>query len=98
MPPLRRVSNCSPSARARTVTAHSLKAIGMFSWWGEGRDLLSVPGAHRERCNRSNRSLRLYELSRKSQNVAANQGILRADFVTRPVGSAYEYPYGWLIN
>src|SRR4051812_26885615 len=29
MPPLRRVSNCSPSASARTVTAHSLNAIGM---------------------------------------------------------------------
>ena len=28
-PPLRRVISCSPSARARTVTAHSLKAIGM---------------------------------------------------------------------
>src|SRR3954471_20333695 len=32
MPPLRRVSSCSPSARARTVTAHSLNAIGM--WMG----------------------------------------------------------------
>src|SRR3954469_13298824 len=29
MPPLRRVTSCSPSARARTVTAHSLKAIGI---------------------------------------------------------------------
>src|SRR3954454_5452648 len=29
MPPLRSVSSCSPSARARTVTAHSLKAIGI---------------------------------------------------------------------
>src|SRR5205085_6500696 len=29
MPPLRRVSSCSPSASARTVTAHSLKAIGI---------------------------------------------------------------------
>src|SRR5690349_24115103 len=29
MPPLRTVSNCSPSARAHTVTAHSLKAIGI---------------------------------------------------------------------
>src|ERR1043165_2671110 len=29
MPPLRRVSSCSPSARARTVTAHSLRAIGI---------------------------------------------------------------------
>src|SRR5665213_1163275 len=29
MPPLRSVMSCSPSARARTVTAHSLKAIGI---------------------------------------------------------------------
>src|SRR5215208_70990 len=29
MPPLRRVISCSPSARARTVTAHSLKAVGI---------------------------------------------------------------------
>src|SRR5665213_4547316 len=29
MPPLRRVTSCSPSASARTVTAHSLNAIGM---------------------------------------------------------------------
>ena len=29
MPPLRRVRSCSPSASARTVTAHSLKAIGI---------------------------------------------------------------------
>src|SRR3954452_2518021 len=29
MPPLRRVTSCSPSASARTVTAHSLKAIGI---------------------------------------------------------------------
>ena len=29
MPPLRRVSSCSPSASARTVTAHSLNATGM---------------------------------------------------------------------
>ena len=28
-PPLRRVTSCSPSASARTVTAHSLKAIGI---------------------------------------------------------------------
>src|SRR3954471_3911691 len=35
MPPLRRVTSCSPSARARTVTAHSLKAIGIRKG-GEG--------------------------------------------------------------
>src|SRR3954447_25655168 len=29
MPPLRSVMSCSPSARARTVTAHSLKAVGI---------------------------------------------------------------------
>src|SRR3954449_11487021 len=29
MPPLRSVTSCSPSASARTVTAHSLKAIGI---------------------------------------------------------------------
>jgi len=29
IPPLRRVRSCSPSASARTVTAHSLKAIGI---------------------------------------------------------------------
>src|SRR3954453_19870801 len=29
MPPLRSVISCSPSARARTVTAHSLKAVGI---------------------------------------------------------------------
>ena len=29
IPPLRSVISCSPSARARTVTAHSLKAIGI---------------------------------------------------------------------
>src|SRR6185312_284196 len=29
MPPLRSVRSCSPSASARTVTAHSLKAIGI---------------------------------------------------------------------
>src|SRR4029078_11255974 len=29
MPPFRKVSSCSPSARARTVTAHSLNATGM---------------------------------------------------------------------
>ena len=29
MPPLRRVMSCSPSASARTVTAHSLNAIGI---------------------------------------------------------------------
>src|SRR3954453_20407323 len=29
MPPLRRVTSCSPSASARTVTAHSLNAIGI---------------------------------------------------------------------
>src|SRR3954463_4342742 len=30
MPPLRSVRSCSPSASARTVTAHSLNAIGIF--------------------------------------------------------------------
>ena len=35
MPPLRRVTSCSPSASARTVTAHSLKAIGMAISDGE---------------------------------------------------------------
>src|SRR3954463_4800748 len=53
MPPLRRVTSCSPSARARTVTAHSLNAIGIgplervdrrsvycpVSSWGETYDL-----------------------------------------------------------
>src|SRR5690242_14779984 len=34
MPPFRRVRSCSPSASARTVTAHSLKAIGMESGGG----------------------------------------------------------------
>src|SRR4051794_33904289 len=29
MPPFLRVTSCSPSARARTVTAHSLKAVGI---------------------------------------------------------------------
>src|ERR1700753_1087118 len=36
MPPLRSVSSCSPSARARTVTAHSLKAIGIGDKGGGG--------------------------------------------------------------
>src|SRR5262245_4150919 len=47
MPPFRRATSCSPSASARTVTAHSLKAIGMRlesdrSWIrerGRGTDL-----------------------------------------------------------
>src|ERR1700684_1924714 len=48
MPPLRRVISCSPSARARTVTAHSLRAIGIFGrpeYEGscENRATLSVP-------------------------------------------------------
>ena len=30
IPPLRRATSCSPSASARTVTAHSFNAIGMF--------------------------------------------------------------------
>ena len=37
MPPFRRVSSCSPSASARTVTAHSLNATGI--------DLLTVADA-----------------------------------------------------
>ena len=38
IPPLRRVSSCSPSASARTVTAHSLKAIGMGDEYGGMRE------------------------------------------------------------
>src|SRR4051794_14672556 len=34
IPPFLRVRSCSPSASARTVTAHSLKAIGMESGGG----------------------------------------------------------------
>src|SRR5580692_11826613 len=36
MPPLRSVISCSPSASARTVTAHSFKAIGMANVRGRG--------------------------------------------------------------
>src|SRR3954451_4015920 len=46
MPPLRRVTSCSPSASARTVTAHSLKAIGI----GKGLDdggTSEIPGGVR---------------------------------------------------
>ena len=39
IPPLRRVTSCSPSASARTVTAHSLKAIGIRSQSGSERVL-----------------------------------------------------------
>src|SRR5881275_200099 len=37
MPPLRSVMSCSPSASARTVTAHSLKAIGIREGVGDLR-------------------------------------------------------------
>ena len=42
MPPLRRVTSCSPSASARTVTAHSLKAIGIRSKRGRRGFFLST--------------------------------------------------------
>src|SRR4051794_13591915 len=41
MPPFLRVTSCSPSARARTVTAHSLKAVGMAR---EDLQVLTAPG------------------------------------------------------
>src|SRR3954452_10437117 len=48
MPPLRSVTSCSPSASARTVTAHSLKAIGIGELVSEerrkGRWYLACPG------------------------------------------------------
>src|SRR4051794_31489683 len=52
MPPLRRVTSCSPSASARTVTAHSLKAIGIGNREGgdvrsPGRDAAQRPLLHR---------------------------------------------------
>jgi hypothetical protein len=44
-PPLRSVSSCSPSASARTVTAHSLKAVGMGKGEGlvQGKRKLQTP-------------------------------------------------------
>src|SRR5579875_2164867 len=52
MPPLRSVSNCSPSASARTVTAHSLKAIGMRKKGGDGGFLIQKSRAQRQRGTR----------------------------------------------
>src|SRR5438874_5525421 len=52
MPPLRSVRSCSPSARARTVTAHSLNAIGITKMRGRdtARDVLPAgPEGHAQR-------------------------------------------------
>src|SRR6187200_1471504 len=44
MPPFRRVPSCSPSASARTVTAHSLKAIGIREEvWRSGIRTETIP-------------------------------------------------------
>src|ERR1700712_5243800 len=47
MPPLRRVTSCSPSARARTVTAHSLKAIGIGKGGRRRGVTKRIPGTQR---------------------------------------------------
>src|SRR6478735_866840 len=61
MPPLRRVTSCSPSARARTVTAHSLKAIGIRKGEKGGLNV-----RHPERRTKLRRGARDTDHSRKA--------------------------------
>src|SRR5207302_7642808 len=72
MPPLRRVTSCSPSARARTVTAHSLKAIGIYMGWGneEIYGAIKILRARTE-VESQQQAHRLYASFSKSSNVAA---------------------------
>ena len=73
MPPLRRVTSCSPSASARTVTAHSLNAIGIIP------SLREFEMSRREAFAGVSPSDR-YRIRKlpKSPNFAANSVVFRA--------------------
>src|SRR5947209_6629828 len=94
MPPLRSVSSCSPSARARTVTAHSLKAIGIFELVGERDGFTAGPRRASQATRPQQQEPRLYGTVRKSQNVAANPGFIGEKFVTGLTKGAYYPEFG----
>src|SRR5947208_7895927 len=94
MPPLRSVSSCSPSARARTVTAHSLKAIGIFELVGERDGFTAGPRRASQATRPQQQESRLYGTVSKSQNVAANQRFIEENFVTGLTKTAHYPKFG----
>src|SRR3954452_24180722 len=86
IPPLRRVRSCSPSASARTVTAHSLKAIGME----KGRGIRVQEKLRRtapERASRAERGASLH-VSRRLPNQSRSD--VRMASRQSPAGVALE--------
>src|SRR5258705_13602351 len=85
MPPLRRVRSCSPSASARTVTAHSLNAIGIFRGEGPSEVTETIPS----RIRASDRAIHATGLPAFSQtlpktpNSPANWAVLGLDAAVR---------------
>src|ERR1700759_3806917 len=102
MPPLRSVRSCSPSASARTVTAHSLKAIGI-EVKGETVGLSGVLRAQPLRCNGSVRTqgilCEIPEIAKPTCKVAyfiPPQSGLNLRLCISPSGGRERIPRPWL--
>ena len=90
-PPLRRVTSCSPSASARTVTAHSLKAIGIGKRGKKGGKTKSIPRTEQRRVARPRDGTSLFQRDREIQNAACQRSRFsetRRTAVSPPTGAA----------